>query len=126
MSGDIGVGTEVICVANFKKYPCCPNVPTKGGHYVIRSIGPLSIRIQGISVLVPGVAEVTLKEITNPFCKCSGGESAFDVRGFVPVQKKTRDTDISVFRELLDGAPAILDDEDDGDGGVRHEEKEDA
>lgn len=107
------VGQKIVCInddwSNWKDSDAInetvPNRPVKGQKYTIREIKIityLNIESSGIKMITPGIL---FQEITNPTWLWDSGEIGeyyFWHKRFAPLEEKKKDTDISIFRTILD------------------------
>lgn len=97
------IGQRVVCVVAgwkvFHPQQIAGGTPTVGSIYTIRGFN-----IPSAEWPIDGAFGLYLEEIVNPKLRHVGGrwaEMSFDEMGFRPV----KDTDISVFRAMLNPAP---------------------
>lgn len=85
------VGQKVVCISkswmDYVLNEVTMHCPIYGNVYTIKSI-------QVFDGIMDGIAFLTLKEI--------GGERVYAYTGFRPLQERPKETDISVFRKMLD------------------------
>lgn len=101
------VGDEVVCVNDDAPRQMPPNVVVKGNTYTITAmeIRPRVLARHGPYVMMKPEWYVFLREVPSP---AGVGFYAFRFR---KVEKKARETDISVFKEIADGTRVVpLDD----------------
>lgn len=99
-----GVGDEVVCVNDSEPPQAPPNVVVKGQTYTVTGI---ERRPKIMGLIAPGVAVarvetyVYLAEVPTP-----KGIGFFAWR-FRKAEKKSRETDISVLKEIADGTRVV-------------------
>lgn len=108
------VGQEVVCInddwSNWhpENYNDIPNRPIKGQKYTIREIKITSFYTSNSYKQVVQEIGILFKEIINPewIWELSNGkleEYYFYHARFAPLEEKKKDTDISIFKTILDG-----------------------
>ncbi len=88
----------VVCVND--SWPLGQSPLVKGAEYIIEWVG----LDDGISPYTDGVSvSLVLKGVLNPTAE--DGLHTFDVRRFRPLQTRTQEQDVALFRHHLTGAP---------------------